>query len=86
MPVSGILRAIFAALVLSGCAVYDEQVKQCDKVDQTTFSYGGVSLPAPEGCWFIGDDNSPVRKIECSNGRQGLAIADVSGVLLGTDK
>ena len=83
MPISGFVRAILAGLVVSGCATSG---KQCDKPDQTTLSYGDVTMRAPEGCWFTGDENSPVRTIACSDGRQGLAIADVSDVSVQADE
>lgn len=83
MPVSGLMRAVLAGAVLSGCA---SSIKQCDKPDPTTHSYGNVTMSAPQGCWFTGDANSPARAIACSDGRQGLAIADVSVVSVQADE
>ncbi|SDY85515.1 hypothetical protein SAMN05444486_10619 [Lentibacter algarum] len=83
MPVSGFVRAMLAGLVVSGCATSG---KQCEKPDRTSLSYGDVTMFAPEGCWFTDEGNSPVRSIACSDGRQGLAIADVSDVSVEADE
>lgn len=83
MPGSGPLRVVLAGLALSGCAATP---KLCEKPDNTTVAYGNVTMSAPEGCWFTGDADSPVRTISCDDGRQGLTIADVSEIPVGANE
>lgn len=73
-------RSATLAFVLSGFA---SSAKICEKPDQTTYVYEGKTVSAPEGCKFSGNATGPVRAIVCDDGREGLAIADVSNLTVG---
>lgn len=65
------------ALVLGGCASTN---KKCELEGQSSFNHNGETVRAPEGCRFTGDDNGPVRTFVCEDGREGMAIANVSSI------
>ncbi|CRK74772.1 hypothetical protein NIG5292_00809 [Nereida ignava] len=80
VPVFGVARILLARLALSGCAA---SVKQCTNPERAPLSESDTVQSAPEGCWFLNDENNPVRIIACRDGRQGLAVGNVSGLSMG---